>query len=224
MSEDEELVEERPQRRREWSGLLVSLGLPLVLLAAIVLGLWWWQNRSSGGGRDGGVYGIVDLPAERNPTGQPPRAEKGRIPPDFLLDGPGGEVRLSDLQGKAVVVNFWATWCPPCRREIPELIDAYERYRDRGLVVLGIDLQESDDQVREFAEEFGIPYPLVIDRTGEVADVWKIGGQFGGIPSTYFIDRTGVVRDIYNGTLTQDLLQERIDLILEESDGAGAGG
>lgn len=224
MSEDDELVEERPQRRREWSGLLVSLGLPLVLLAAIVLGLWWWQNRGSGGGRDSSIYGIVDLPAERNPTGRPPRAEKGRVPHDFLLDGPSGEVRLSDLRGKAVVVNFWATWCPPCRREIPELIDAYERYRDRGLVVLGVDLQESDDQVREFAKEFGISYPLVIDRTGEVAEVWKIGGQFGGIPSTYFIDRTGVVRDIYNGTLTRELLQERIDVILEESDGAGAGG
>lgn len=224
MSDDEELVEERPQRRREWSGLITSLALPLTLVAAIVLGLWWWQSRDSGGGADGGAYGIVELPSERNPTGQAPKAERGGVPPDFLLDGPGGEIRLSDLQGKAVVVNFWATWCPPCRREIPELIDAYQQYRDRGLVVLGVDLQENDDQVRAFAKEFGIDYPIVIDRTGEVANVWRIGGQFGGIPSTYFIDRTGVVRDIYNGTLTDELIEERIGMILEESDGAGAGG
>lgn len=224
MTDDEELVEERPQRRRQWSGALSSLVLPVSLVAAIVLGLWWWQTRSEGGGGNGDAgYGIVGLPAGRNPTGESPKAEKGRVPPDFLLSGPSGEVRLSDLQGKAVIVNFWATWCPPCRREIPELIEVYERYRDRGLVVIGVDLQESDDAVREFAAEFGIPYPLVIDRTGEVADVWNIGGQFQGIPSTYFIDRTGVVRDIYNGTLTRELLEERIALILGDGNGESAG-
>ncbi|HWQ27943.1 MAG TPA: redoxin domain-containing protein [Dehalococcoidia bacterium] len=222
MTEDE-LVEERPQRRRQWSGALTSVVLPVLLVAAIVLGLLWWQTRGEGGGADDGHYGIVELPADRNPTGETPKAEEGRVPPDFLLSGPAGEVRLSDLQGKAVVVNFWATWCPPCRREVPELIDAYERYRDRGLVILGVDLQESENAVRDFAEEFGIPYPLVIDRTGEVADVWNIGGQFGGIPSTYFIDPAGVVQSIYNGTLTREVLEERIGLILGADDGASAG-
>jgi cytochrome c biogenesis protein CcmG/thiol:disulfide interchange protein DsbE len=223
MTGEDELVEERPQRRRQWSGALGSLVLPLLLVAAIVLGLWWWQSRSSGGAEDSGRYGIVELPADRNPTGEAPKAEEGRVPPDFLLSGPGGDVRLSDLRGKAVVVNFWATWCPPCRREIPELIDAYERYRDQGLVVLGVDLQENEGVVRDFADEFGVPYPLVIDRTGEVADVWNIGGQFGGIPSTYFIDREGIVRAIYNGTLTRELLEERIASILGVEDGASAG-
>ncbi len=212
----EDLVEERPQRRREWSGAIRSLMLPVALVAAIVAGLVWWQNRDEGGSAgDSGKYGIVELPADRNPTGEAPRAEVGRVPPDFLLDGPGGELRLSDLQGKPVIVNFWATWCPPCRQEIPELIAAYEAHGAEGLVLVGVDLQENEDAVAAFAEEFGITYPLVIDRTGEVAETWKIGGQFGGIPSTYFIDRTGVVASIYNGTLTEELLQERLNVILE---------
>lgn len=208
----------RPTRR--WSGLLRSVVLPLGILALILGGLWYWEQRGNERASDNGRYGIVELPAAKNPTGQSPKAEVGRAGPDFLLERPGGgTLRLSDLQGSPVILNFWATWCPPCRAEIPELVAVYERYKARGLVIVGVDLQEADDIVLGFADEFGITFPLVIDRDGELGDSWRLGGPIKGIPTSYFIDATGVIRDQYYGPMTKDALAERLAKILPEAGG-----
>jgi peroxiredoxin len=217
----QEDLEERPQRRREWSGPMRSIVLPLAILAAIVGGLWYWDSRDGGGtGGEDGRFGVVELPEDKNPTGKKPLAEVGRAAPDFLLETPqGGTLRLSDLQGQPVVLNFWATWCPPCREEMPELVAAYERHREAGLVIVGVDLQEPDKTVLDFADEFGIVFPLVIDRDGDVADAWRLGGPIEGIPTSYFIDETGVVRDFFYGPMTEDFLEERLAKILPEEAG-----
>jgi len=208
----------RPHRRRDWPGLVRSLVLPLGLLALIVGGLWYWDSRGGEGARD--AYGTVELPAGKNPTGRSPAPEVGRVGPDFLLETPqGGTLRLSDLQGRPVLLNFWATWCPPCRQEIPELVKAYARYRDDGLVIVGVDLQEPDRSVLSFAGDFGIEYPLVIDRDGELRDVWRLGGPIQGLPMSYFIDGTGVVRDLFYGPLTEKFLEERLAKILPAAGG-----
>jgi peroxiredoxin len=184
--------------------------LPLALLAVILGGLWYWDSRG-GGSSSNDEYGIVDLPDGKNPTGEEPSTEDGRAAPDFILEKPGGgTLRLSDLQGQPVLVNFWATWCPPCRREIPDLVRAAETYAAQGLVIVGIDLQEPDDIVLDFAEEFGITYPLVIDRDGELSDVWRLGGPVQGIPTSYFIDETGVIRAFYYGPINDDALRDRL--------------
>ena len=203
----------RTQRRLNWPGIVRGLAVPLAVLALIVGGLWYWQNRGSGTSHD--AYGTVALPDEKNPTGESPSPRAGRAGPDFLLERPeGGTVRLSDLQGHPVLLNFWATWCAPCRQEIPELVAAYQQYEARGLIVLGVDLQEADSKVLEFAQEFGITYPVVIDRDGEVKGVWRAGGPFSGLPASYFIDSTGVVRDSYPGQLTKELLADKLAKIL----------
>jgi peroxiredoxin len=208
-------VEERPQNRREWRGVLRSLVLPLLIVATIVGGLVYIERERGGGGSvasDG--TGIVELPAEKNATGRGVSTEIGRAAPDFLLKAPdGSQVRLSDLQGKPVLVNFWASWCTPCRQEMPEIVKAYDAHKDNGLVVVAVDLQENGDQINGFAREFGMEFPIVIDRNGGVADAWRIGGPVEGIPSSYFLDDRGVVQARAFGPMTADTLAQNLRTI-----------
>ena len=194
-------VDEAPQRRRVWAGPWRSVVLPLVVVAAIVGAIWYIESRGlpfveSGSSGDSGDYGPLALPPERNPTGRDPSPEKERAAPDFLLETlGGGTLRLSDLQGKAVLINFWATWCQPCRSEVPHLVAAYDRYRQQGLEIVAVNLQEDEGTVAGFVQEFGMQFPVVIDRSGDVADKYRVLG----IPTSFFIDRSGVVRSIYTG-------------------------
>ena len=197
-----------------WAGALRSLVLPLGLLAVILGGLWYWDSRGGSGVSD--AYGAVELPADKNPTGRSPAPEVGRAGPDFELERlGGGTLRLSDLQGQPVLLNFWASWCAPCRAEMPELVAAYAEHHDAGLEIVAVNLQESDATVLDFADEFGLSFPIVIDRDGELNDVWRLGGPVDGIPTSYFIDETGVVRALFYGPLTEEALAERISLLLD---------
>ena len=206
------------QPGRPWSGLLRSIVLPLGILAVILGGLWYWELRDSGGRTvDDARFGVVELPLGKNPTDKSPVAEIGRAGPDFLLETPqGGTLRLSDLQGQPVLLNFWASWCGPCRAEMPELVAAYEQHRAQGLVIVGVNLQEPDGRVLDFADEFGMTFPIVIDRDGELADAWRLGGPIEGIPTSYFVDPTGVIRELFYGPMTEEALEERLATIMPE--------
>ena len=202
-------VEERPQNRREWSGALRSLILPLLLVATIVGGLYYVEQRRGSSGRAADGTGIVTLPADKNATGRSPSTDIGRAAPDFLLATPdGGMLRLSDLRGKPLLVNFWASWCTPCRQEMPEIVRAYNARKRDAFTVVGVDLQENAGQVRDFAHEFGMTFPLVIDSNGGVGDAWHIGGPVQGIPTTYFLDASGVVQARVYGPMTAATLAE----------------
>jgi peroxiredoxin len=205
-------VEERPQNRREWSGVLRSFVLPLLIVATIVGVLFYVEQQRGGGSNAGdGAFGVVELPAEKNTTGRSPSTEIGRAAPDFLLETPdGGQLRFSDLRGKPVIVNFWASWCTPCRKEMPEIVRAYTEHQAAGLQIVAVDLQENAEQVRSFADEFGMTFPIVIDRTGSVGAAWRIGGPVQGIPSSYFIDADGVVRARVFGPMTEQEIAEHL--------------
>ena len=207
-------VEERPQNRREWSGVLRSLVLPVLIVAAIVGVLLFVDRLRDGSTPAGDGYGVVELPVEMNTTGRPVSSDVGRAAPDFLLRTPdGGELRLSDLRGHPVLVNFWASWCIPCRQEMPEIVRAYDAHHNGGLQIVAVDLQENADQVRGFAGEFGMTFPIATDRTGAVASAWRIGGPVKGIPSSYFLDADGVVRARVFGPLTAQSLSDNLATI-----------
>lgn len=143
----------------------------------------------------------------------------GQRAPDFvgqngdqevrLTDLDGQEIRLADLAGHPVWVVFWATWCPPCQQETPDIRAAFEANRDAGLVVVAVDVQEPTDTVRQYAERYGLTYRIGIDT---YAAIMKTYGVFG-LPTHYFIDRQGVIRDRYFGPLKRDQMDQRIDLI-----------
>ena len=207
-----ESPDERPQRRREWSGASRSVVLPLVIVGAIVGIIWYLQTgRGTSGATGDESYGIVPLAAARNPTGRPPAAEQGRAAPDFHLEQlEGGTLRLSDLRGQVVILNFWATWCGPCRAEMPEFVRLYEAERSRGLEIVAVDLQEPEEHVRNFADEFGMRFPTLFDRTGAVAQTYRVQQ----LPVTFIIDRDGTVRATRYGAVTPAWLRAELDKLL----------
>jgi peroxiredoxin len=140
------------------------------------------------------------------------RVEVGEPVPDFRLDTPdGAELRLSDFRGQAVVLNFWATWCAPCRAEMPDLQALHDAHAATGdLTVVGVDLQESGDSVSSFADELGLTFPLALDRSGDVAERYGLIG----LPGTFFIDADGILRARALGQLSGDLLPDGVSAAL----------
>jgi len=124
-------------------------------------------------------------------TGAADELAEGKLvhAPAFTLDrlDRDGQLAIADLKGKAVVVNFWASWCIPCRDEAPVLQKTYERYRDRGLVVLGVDVNDFHQDARRFMKRYGLTYPVVYDGKGSTVGKWGVRG----FPETFFVDRTG---------------------------------
>lgn len=117
-------------------------------------------------------------------------------PPDFVLPSlDGSEVRLSDLKGKVVLLNFWTTWCPDCVDEMPLLQEAYAEKQADGLVVLAVDLKEDKAKVQRFVDENGLTFTVLLDRKGEVSDRYNVYY----IPHTVIIDRDGEIRRVKTG-------------------------
>jgi thiol-disulfide isomerase/thioredoxin len=132
-------------------------------------------------------------------------AEPGVPAPDFALAlADGRHLRLSDLRGRPVVINFWATWCGPCRIEMPELLRAAAA--DPEVTLLAVNLQEARAAVEPFAEALGMATPVVLDPAGDVADRFAVRG----LPTTVFIDRDGRIQTTYAGVLTPAALAERL--------------
>lgn len=140
------------------------------------------------------------------------------VAPSFTLkDLDGQDVSLADFQGQVVVLNFWATWCPPCVREIPRLVRISEQYRDQGLVVLGINTTYQDDPVKvaQFAHDRGISYPVLLDQANEAGR--KYPARL--MPTTYLIDHTGKIVHTKVGEVDETTLKEQIRTLLQARDG-----
>jgi peroxiredoxin len=117
-------------------------------------------------------------------------AQRGQLAPDFELTLFDGEtMRLSDLRGKIVVLNFWASWCPPCRWEMPDFEEMWQEYGDRDVVFVGVAISDFEESAFAFAQETGVTYPVGLDYTGDIARAYRPTSM----PTTFFIDREGIV-------------------------------
>jgi len=174
----------RLQNTRQWYGLMAVV---------LILGVGWiWVSR-------------VTKPAAV-PQALSPAPQVGHPAPDFTLPILEGlPMRLSDLRGHPVIINFWATWCPPCRAELAEIQAVHEQYADQGLVVLGVDVREDIPTVSAFVKEIGLTYPILLDM-GLASNDYLVRL----LPTTFFVDRQGIIRAVYSGPMNAAILEERL--------------
>ncbi|MEN6584571.1 MAG: TlpA disulfide reductase family protein [Sulfuricella sp.] len=122
----------------------------------------------------------------------------------------GQPVSLSQLRGKVAVVNFWATWCPPCRKEMPDLAAAYTKYHDRGVAFIGIAVEDNTELVQEFARAYKIEFPLATGKAEGIALLQTLGNSVAGLPYTLVLDTQGNVVDRKRGPISPDRLEQAL--------------
>lgn len=178
-----------------------SISRRLIYLFILALGLVW-------------IYLSADK-TNASPSGTVAAPQQGFLAPDFELNTTSGEtVKLSDLRGQAVLVNLWATWCPPCRAEMQSIEKVYNEYKDQGFVVLAVNMTYQDDasRVMPFVTEQGLTFPIVLDETGDMAQAY----QLRSLPSSFFINRDGIINEVViGGPMAEALLRTRVEEILK---------
>jgi thiol-disulfide isomerase/thioredoxin len=140
----------------------------------------------------------------------------GFLAPDFSLERleSADLVTLSNLRGKVILVNIWASWCPPCREEMPAINRVYQEYESQGFEVLAVNTtyQDNEADAAAFAQNLGLTFPILLDRTGEISQSYLLRG----LPSSYFIDREGIIRSVVvGGPMTETLIRTKIQELLE---------
>lgn len=132
--------------------------------------------------------------------------------PDFTLPKfDGGQLRLSSYRGKIVLLDFWATWCVPCREETPHFVELQKAYGDRGLQIIGVSMDDSPDPVRPFYQQFKINYPVVMG----TADVGSAYGGVLGLPIAFLIDRDGHIYSKHMGATDPALFEKDVEALLQ---------
>ena len=188
--------------RRGW----IMLGTAVVLAPLFALLAWAavkQQGQPSGAGINA-QFGEV-------------RVSEARAA-DFTLDLADGEtLRLSDLKGKVVMVDFWASWCGPCRQEAATLNRIYAAYADAPVEFVGVNVWDTPDAAEVFLVEFGVAYPTGVDSSGEIALEYGVRG----IPEKFFIDADGVVQRKYVGPMPEEVLRGTLDELLSKGSAQG---
>lgn len=142
-----------------------------------------------------------------------PPVEVDQPAPDLtLFDLDGNQVSLSDFEGKVVLVNNWATWCPPCRQEMPEFKAYYEKYHDQGFEIVAVEAGQPEAEVRAFVEEEGLDFIILLDPGNKSLDIF----QSNSLPNSWIIDREGTLRMAWLGAINQPTLEKYVTPLLEE--------
>ena len=144
-------------------------------------------------------------PATRPPSSRSPARTGPRV---TLTDLDGKPVRLADLRGRLVWLNFWATWCPPCQAETPVLRDMDATYRSRGLSIVGVAVQETTvDDVRAYAQRYELGYDIAFDASADIFGLYKVFA----LPTQFFVGPDGRILEVINGPLTDDTAKARVE-------------
>ncbi|HXF62118.1 MAG TPA: TlpA disulfide reductase family protein [Caldilineaceae bacterium] len=165
----------------------------LMLFVALAIGgpLWLWASR---------------VPLDAQPANLAPEPAIGRPAPDFTLQTLDGQrFTLHELRGTPVVLNFWATWCGPCQREMPTLQTTAERYAGQ-VAIIGIDQAEEPEVVQRYIDSLGVTFPIPLDTDSTVAQRYNVRGM----PTTFFVDEDGIIRHIWMGEMNSVTLAEGI--------------
>lgn len=183
------------------TSLLAARWFWLVVITVVVVAGAGWISVSRS------LVGSGSTAAAGGPLEPAPVA--GHPAPDFELQTPAGEtIRLSDHFGRPIIVNFWATWCGPCRAEFPEFQQAAVDNADT-LLIIGVNSTSVDqaEAVPAFLDEFGITFPVLLDKSGEVVDAYHVLG----LPTTVFIDSSGKINEVFTGPLNKAYIESKIE-------------
>jgi cytochrome c biogenesis protein CcmG, thiol:disulfide interchange protein DsbE len=171
----------------------------LILIASAA---WIWASRAS---QQTTTHGGIPAPIQ------------GFQAPDFKLDTlQGGSMQLSALRGKPVLVSLWASWCPPCKAEMPAFEKVYRQYGDQGFTILAVNASNQDSQAdaQAFVQANDLTFPILLDTQGRVSQLYDLRS----LPTSFFIDRDGVIREIVvGGPLSQAGLQIRVERLLKDA-------
>lgn len=191
---------------------LVRGAIAAVLLVAVLGGFFAWRasgEDDGGGPTTEGPPASIATPSPEAGLGalddQPPVI--GQQAPQFeLRDLDGNRVSLADYRGHVVWINFWATWCRPCKKELPDIAKLYDEKRDAGLVVLAVNVEESADDARAWMEGAGLSLPVLLDTSGSVYRQFRLQG----LPDSFFVGRDGNLAALQYGFMTESKMRERL--------------
>ncbi len=180
------------------------VGVPLIAVTVIAGAILWLRAPS-------GTPNAVAIDTAGQAGDAAPAPEPGSPAPDFTLQATDGtQYRLSDLRGHPVLINFWATWCGPCREEMPAFEAEYHARTDAGLIVLAVNVREGPNLVGGFIKRLGVTFPVLLDPSGSVSDRYRVHA----LPTTVLVTPDGVIDGIRTGAYTKKLLHDRLDQFL----------
>lgn len=190
--------------------LLIFSVLMLLLVTGTLAWLLGSQRSNSYTTRSIGASSSTNI----NTSGLQTAVKVGALAPDFALNElyTGKPISLSSLRGKPVWLNFWASWCGPCKAEMPEMKQRFAKYKDKGLVILGVDDAEDNATVKQFTELNGYDWTFVIDGNGSILQQYFVSG----IPMHAFIDKNGVIRSMTIGGISGDMMDDGLSKILNQ--------